>query len=59
MENHLPQLWTTLRNFVPPTQALFLAAAAGIILGGAVPVSYLQQAAGPLSQLSSSVMSGR
>ena len=34
----------TLRRLAPPTQAVFLAALVGIVLGTAVPVSYLQQA---------------
>jgi hypothetical protein len=58
MENQLPELPAAIRDFVPPVRALVLAVMAGIMLGTTVPVSFLQQAAGPLSQLSSSVMLG-
>ncbi|HEY1291510.1 MAG TPA: hypothetical protein VGJ60_00335 [Chloroflexota bacterium] len=34
----------TLRRLAPPTQAVFLASLAGVMLGTAVPLSYLQQA---------------
>jgi len=58
MDNHLPALWSALRRLVPPIRALSLAAAVGIMLGNVAPVAYLQQAAGPLTQLSSSLMAG-
>jgi hypothetical protein len=59
MLNHRPRLFIALRSLVPPIHAVFLATVMGIMLGSAVPVPYLQQAAGPLSHLSSSVIAGR
>ena len=47
-----------LRTLVPPSRALFLAAMVGMLLGNAMPMSYLQQAASPLAHLSGSVLSG-
>jgi len=46
----MPVVRHIFQRLAPPTQAVFLAAVMGMVLGTAVPVSYLQQALSPTSQ---------
>jgi hypothetical protein len=46
-------LGRALANLLPPTEAAFLAAVVGIMLGTAVPARDLQQAVNPMSSVAS------